>query len=131
MRFIASGLGFDAHLACIEIILDRVSIAHLVVLVLRVIVYLPEQAVGGHAPAVVHPHRTVHGRQLCHTVDVAAAQKRQPITRVKRIFQQQYSTAVTQRGAYSSGTTTSNEMLQGLANQCKLKTKLERRQKLI
>ncbi len=86
MRFIASRLGFDAHLASIEIILDGVSVAHLIVLVLRVIVQIPEQAVSGDEPTVVHPHRVALRRTLSPTVDAAAAQERRPITCVKRYF---------------------------------------------
>lgn len=80
MRLVAGRLRFDAHLACVEIILDGVGVAHLIVLILRVAVYLPEQAVGGHDPEVVHPHRAVIGGLHFAVADVAAARERQPIT---------------------------------------------------
>lgn len=87
MRFIASRFGLDAHLSSVEIVLDGVSIAHLIILVLRVIVYLLEQAVSGDVTAVVHPHGAVLGGPRSPTVDAAAAaQERQPITCVKKNF---------------------------------------------
>lgn len=98
MRFIASRLGFEAHLACIEIILDGVSVAHFIVLVLRVIVYLLEQAVGGHEPVVVHLQGAMLGGLHFPTVDAAAAQERQPIAHVKRIFP-----AAVQHGSQAKG----------------------------
>ena len=88
MRFITGGLGFDANLARIEIILDGVSVAHLVILILGVVVYLLEQALGGHEPAVVHLHGATPEGLRFPTVD-AAAQERQPIAHVKRMFLQQ------------------------------------------
>lgn len=74
MRYIASRLGFDAHLASVDIILDGVSIAHLIVLTLRFIINLPEQAVSGHGLAVVHPHGAMLRGLHFPTVDPAAAQ---------------------------------------------------------
>lgn len=97
MRFVASRLQFNTHLACVEIILDGVSIAHLIILILRVTIYLPEQAVGRHDPVVVHPHGAALVGLHFPTADATAAQDRQPITRVRLILQQQYSTPVMKR----------------------------------
>lgn len=89
MRIIAGGPAFDPHLACIEIVLDGVGVAHVIVLVLRFIVYVLEQAVGGHESVVVHLHGALFGRLRFPAVEAAAAQERQPIIHVRRLFLQQ------------------------------------------
>lgn len=101
MRFVARWLGFDAHLACIDIILDGVSIAHLVVLVLRVIVCLLEQAVSAHEGVVLHLGRSVLGG-LCFPT---AARERQPITRQKNFPAAVHHGSHAKRKRYTSSNT--------------------------
>lgn len=125
MTVIAKRLRSEAHLACIQIVLDGVGVAHLIVFVLGIIVYLLEKAVGTHVFEVVHLHRAALGG-LCFPT---AARERQPVKHVKKKkgFPQQYSMATTKkRGAYASSTTAiaTNDTTRGLANQRMPSTKL-------
>lgn len=79
MTVIAKGLRFQAHLACIQIVLDGVGVAHLIVFVLGIIVYLLEEAVSTHVFEVVH----LHGATLGGLSFPTAARERQPVKHVK------------------------------------------------
>lgn len=110
IRYVGGRLRCDTDLTAVEIILDRVSIAHVVFFVVRVIVNLSEQAVSAHGSVVVHLRGAVPRVRQFLGVDAAAAHKRQPSTGVNK---QQYE-KVTQRGEHSRSTTASHEMTEGL-----------------
>lgn len=121
MTFIAKRLSLDAHLACIQIVLDGVGVAHLIVFILRIIVHVLEKAVGTHVFEMVHLHGTTLGGLRFPT----AARERQQVKQNKKVLCNSTSWRPRKRGAYASSTTAANETMQRLANRCQPSTKLE------
>lgn len=77
-------LGSIAHLAGIEVVVDGVSVALVVVLVLGIIVQFLKEAVAGHVPPVVHRHRAALGGLDQPAADAAAAAAQE--THVKSVL---------------------------------------------
>lgn len=106
------GPRFGAHLAGVEVIVDGVGVAHLVVLVLRVVANLPEQAVRGHGAAVVHPYVALPGGPRT----AAAARERDGQSHVSK--RPPFSPAAAQHASHAkSCRTTSNETRLAIINE--------------